>query len=198
MGQNIWAGFSSGESVQCWIRQKRYFTLLINHFVDSRVIYDISSSYQRNFLTGWFSFMWSLLVEGHSNPELALLSSVVAVLFSGEFSFSVCSTSFKPFHLDKLITAQGNFTFWRLLQWWMSELASARDESENLCEKKMSQTMETLVICSEPEHNRDVACAWYAVNYSKHCSEVGTSFKRSFWWALFFIFFPSVLQQIYF
>lgn len=44
------------------------------------------------------------------------------------------------------MAAEDGFVLFPL--WRMSELANAPDESEDLREKKMSQTRETLVICS--------------------------------------------------
>lgn len=160
--KQFWAGFSVGESVQWWRLREQYSRILINHFVH---------------LTWNKKTCINPRLIPTEQPHWLILLPVIAIgqrLRQPWGSFPVAEDSFVLF-----------------LLWRMSELANAPDESEDLREKKMSQTRETLVICSEPEHNRDVACAWYAVNYSKHCSEVGTSFKRSFWWALFFIFSPS-------
>lgn len=128
----------------------------------------------------------------HCSFPLASLSFQSLQLY---FSVLFYATSLNPTHLEIQSST------WTVLFGFCCDEclnSNAHDESEDLHKKKMSQTRETLVICSEPEHNRDVACASYTVNYSKHHSEVGTSFKRSFWWALFFFFFsPSSDKYIF-
>lgn len=150
-------------------------------------LFQFSGLYQQSFHNGWFSSWFSNRLD---DTDCSFILARIAHLWSLQFCLFA---SFDPF--GDLMEREDSFV--RFLLWQMSERANVCDESEDLHDWKMSPAREIPVICSEPEHNRDVACAWYAVNYSKHRGEVGTSFKRSFWWACFFFFF-SVLWQIYF